>query len=112
MKNEDNKIEDIKKREVTNIELVWDDQEDLFNLAARPEFKDFVIEECLNTIVSSLKNGDDKAELFNVFNMSIILEIKKLQFKPILRKINQHFIASEQYERCSEIKKLITKYKL
>ncbi|MAO24107.1 MAG: hypothetical protein CMJ25_25430 [Phycisphaerae bacterium] len=112
MKNEENKMEDIKKREVTNIELVWDNQEDLFNLAARPEFKDFVIEECLSAIVSSLKNGDDKAELFNVFNMSIILEIKKLQFKPILRKINKHFITNEEYERCNELKKLITKYEL
>ena len=44
--------------------------------------------------------------------MSIILEIKKLQFKPILRKINKHFITNEEYERCNELKKLITKYEL
>lgn len=112
MKKDKEDMEDIKKREVTNIELIWDNQEDLFDLANSPKFTSFVLEESLKSIIAALENGEEKAELFNVFNMSIILEIKKKHFKTVLDKVNQLFILDEEYERCNQLKKLITKYKL
>lgn len=112
MKKDKEDMEDIKKREVTNIELIWDNQEDLFELAESSKFTNFVLEESLKAIISALENNEEKAELFNVFNMSIILEIKKEHFKTVLDKINSLFILNEEYERCNQLKKLISKHKL
>lgn len=112
MKDNKKDMEDIKRREVKNIELVWDNQEDLFNLANSPEFVEFILEETLKAIISALKNNEEKAELFNIFNMSIILELKKEQFKTVLGQVNNLFLQNEEYERCTQLKKLIKKYKL
>jgi len=107
-----NKNQEILKREVTHIELIWEDQEDLLNLASSDQFKTFILEESLKAIVDSLENKLEKAELFNILNMAAIIEIKKSQFKPVLNKVLELFLSNEEYERCSELKKLIKKYKL
>ncbi len=100
------------KREVTYIELTWEDNEDLLNLANSEQFSHFILEESLKAIIDALKNKKPKAELFNIFNMSVIIEINKPQFKDVLNKINEMFIQNEEYERCTQLSNLITKYKL
>ena len=44
--------------------------------------------------------------------MSVIIEIKRSQFKVVLEKITSLFLEDEEYERCNELQKLIKKYKL
>ena len=111
MKDKD-KMDPEVKREVINIEIDWDSEEDLIGLADNETFVDFILEETLKAIVDSLKNEKEKAELFNVFNMSVIIELKKSQFKTVLEKINNMFIRKEEYERCSQLKKLIKTHNL
>jgi len=101
-----------KKREVANIELNWDSREDLLSLVNNKKFYSFILEESLQQIVNALENNLEKAELFNIFNMSVVVEVKKSKFKSILSEIEKHLIENEEYERCSELKKLITKYNL
>ena len=112
MKKKDIKAEEIEKREVTHIELTWDNVDDLAELSASHQFKSFILEESLKSITHALKSNLKKAELFNIFNMSVIIEIKRSQFKVVLEKINSLFLEDEEYERCSELQKLIKKYKL
>jgi|TARA_S200002703_G_scaffold120451_1_gene106283 hypothetical protein len=100
------------KREVTFIELSWDSQEDLVDLANSEQFQNFILEESLKAIIDALKNEKQTAELFNIFNMSVIIEIEKSQFKTVLNKLNEKFVYNEEYERCAQLKKLIKKYKL
>lgn len=100
------------KREVTFIELSWDSQEDLADLVNSEQFTNFILEESLKAIIDALKNEKQTAELFNIFNMSVIVEIEKPQFKTILHKINRKFLGNEEYERCAELSKLIKKYEL
>lgn len=102
----------VKKREVANIELNWDNNEDLLNLVNNKQFYSFILEESLEAIVDALENNKGKAELFNIFNMSIVVEVKKTKFKSILLEVEKYFIENEEYEKCSELKKLITKYNL
>ena len=101
----------VKKREVANIELNWGSNEDLLNLVNNKQFYSFILEESLEAIVDALENNKGKAELFNIFNMSIVVEVKKTKFKSILFEVEKHFIENEEYERCSELKKLITRGK-
>ena len=44
--------------------------------------------------------------------MSVIVEVEKIKFKSILKEIEKYFIENEEYERCTELQKLIKKYKL
>ena len=103
MKEKD-KMDKVDKREVVNIEIDWDSESDLIELGDNEIFVDFILEESLKAIVDALKNNKDKAELFNVFNMSVIIELKKSQFKTVLKKINHMLIRNEEYERCNELK--------
>lgn len=100
------------KREVTFIELSWDSQEDLDELANSEAFQHFILEESLKAIIDALENNKPTAELFNIFNMSVIVEIQKPQFKIVLNKLTEKFVGDEEYERCAQLKKLIKKYKL
>ena len=100
------------KREVTMLELSWITQEELYDLANSEKFYSFILEESLSAIVDALKNKKDKAELFNIFNMSVIVEVDKIKFKPILKETKKYFIENEEYERCTELQKLIKKYEL
>lgn len=100
------------KREAIYIEINWDTPEDLSDLANSREFQNFILEETLTSIVDALENNLSKAELFNIFNMSVILEIEKSQFKVVLEKINSYLIREEEYERCTQIQNLIKINKL
>lgn len=100
------------KREVTYIELTWEDNEDLLSLAESEQFTHFILEESLKAIIDALDNDKSTAELFNIFNMSVIIEINKSQFKTVLDKINDMFVKNEEYERCAQLSKLIKKYQL
>ena len=100
------------KREAIYLELNWDTPEDLSDLANSREFQNFILEETLTSIVNALENSLNKAELFNIFNMSVILEIEKSQFKVVLEKINSYLIREEEYERCTQIQNLIKINKL
>ena len=112
MEDKEIKIEDDSKRKVTHIELVFGSQEDLIELSASHQFKSFILEESLKSITHALISNLKKAELFNIFNMSVIIEIKRSQFKVVLEKFNSLFLEDEEYERCNELQKLIKKYKL
>ena len=100
------------KREAIYLEINWDTPEDLSDLANSREFQNFILEETLTSIVNALENSLNKAELFNIFNMSVILEIEKSQFKVVLEKINSYLIREEEYERCTQIQNLIKINKL
>ena len=109
---EKDKMDKVVKREVVNIEIDWDSESDLIELGDNEIFVDFILEESLKAIVDALKNNKDKAELFNVFNMSVIIELKKSQFKIVLERINHMLIKNEEYERCNELKNLLKTHKL
>tara|TARA_R110001592_G_scaffold58417_4_gene176961 strand:- start:844 stop:1188 length:345 start_codon:yes stop_codon:yes gene_type:complete len=111
MKEKD-KMDKVVKREVVNIELDWDNEQDLIELGDNETFVDFILEESLKAIVDALKNNKEKAELFNIFNMSVIIELKKPQFKEVLKRVNHMLIKNEEYERCNELKKLLKSYKI
>jgi len=106
--------EEIKKeiRETVIIEIDWDNQEDLIELSTNLKFREFILNESYKSIMYALENNLKKAELFNIFNVSVIIEIKKSQFKSVLSRVAKLFLEKEEYEKCSIIKKTITKYEI
>lgn len=98
-----------KKREVTNIELIYDGKEDLISLASKDEFVEFVLKESLKAITKALEEGLEKVELFNILNLSLIVELTKPNFKSTLERVIAYYVEVEDYDKCIEIQSLINK---
>jgi|TARA_B110000977_G_C10722004_1_gene355575 hypothetical protein len=95
--------------EATYIELVWDNKQDLIDLENNETFSNFILLKSYTAILNAVENNLDKVELFNIFNMSIIIELDKSNFQVALEKILNHFISIEDYEECEKIKNVIEK---
>jgi hypothetical protein len=98
-----------KTKNLTNIEIVYGDKEDLIRLASREEFIEFILVDSLETITKAMCGGIEKVELFNILNLSLIIELESSNFKPVLERITQHYLKVEDYKQCSKIQKLIDK---
>lgn len=105
---------DIKKheKETTSIEIIYNDSEDLKRLSDREEFIQFILEDSFKTIEMALENNLEKVELFNIFNLSLIVEIEKPNYKKVLNNLVKYYIKEENYEKCSLIKHIIKKYEI
>lgn len=96
-----------KGREITNLELVYQDKDDLLKLANSDEFVEFILLDCLDTIKKAVKEDLEKVELFNILNLSLIVELEKQNFKPVLERIIEHFVEIEDYDTCIEVQQII-----
>tara|TARA_S200000501_G_C20323284_1_gene525416 strand:- start:220 stop:543 length:324 start_codon:yes stop_codon:yes gene_type:complete len=99
-------------KETTVLELIFRDEQDLKNLSSEEEFVTFIINDSLNSIKNALENNLDRVELFNIFNLSLSVELEKLHYKDVLNKITQFYIEQENYEICNNIQKIIKKYEI
>ena len=103
--NKDLKINS-KKQDPTFIELVWDDKQDLIGLQDEVKFTNFVLKESYKSVKKAIKNNLSKIELFNIYNLCILIEVKKSNYSSILEKVEKLYIEEENYEECSKIKDL------
>ena len=101
-----------KKIEATSIEIIYNDKEDLVELSNKEEFKQFILEDSLTSIISALEKKLTSVELFNIFNLSLVIELDKSKYKDVLNNIIQHYINEEDYEKCKEIQDTIIKYEI
>ena len=99
-------------KEPTVLELIFRDKQDLKNLSSEEEFVTFIINDSLNSIKNALENNLDRVELFNIFNLSLSVELEKFHYKDVLNKITQFYIEQENYEICDNIQKIIKKYEI
>ncbi len=91
----------------TLIEIVYNDSSDLKKLATKDEFVTFIITDSLKSIENAIKEGKEKVELFNIYNLSLIIELNRSNFENVLNNITQYYIKEEDYEMCNHIKDLI-----
>ena len=98
-----------KEREVTPIEITYNTKKDLDELASSDQFKSFILKRTLEEIEFALENDLEKIEIFNIFNLSLIIELERKNFKSVLDKVMDSYIKDENFEKCNQIKKLINK---
>lgn len=98
-----------KEKLITHIEITWDDQQDLIDLGNSEEFTNFILIKSYEAIEKAIEDNLPKVDLFNIFNLSLIVELERKHFKSVLEKITNVFLEDENYEECSKIKKLIEK---
>ena len=98
-----------KEREVTPIEITYNTKKDLDELASSDQFKSFILKRTLEEIEFALENDLEKIEIFNIFNLSLIIELERKNFKSVLDKVMDSYVKDEDFEKCNQIKKLIDK---
>ena len=98
-----------KEREVTPIEITYNSKKDLDELASSDQFKSFILKRTLEEIEFALENNLEKIEIFNIFNLSLIIELERKNFKSVLDKVMDSYVKDEDFEKCNQIKKLINK---
>lgn len=96
-------------REVTPIEITYNTKKDLDELASSDQFKSFVLKRTFEEIEFALENDLEKIEIFNIFNLSLIIELERKNFKSVLNKVMNSYIEDEDFEKCNQIKLLISK---
>ena len=69
-----------KKQQGVSIELVWEDKQDLIDLSNESIFTNFVLKESYKTVRKAINSNFSKVELFNIFNLSIIIEVEKQHY--------------------------------
>jgi hypothetical protein len=98
-----------KEREVTPIEITYNTKKDLDELASSDQFKSFILKRTLEEIEFALENDLEKIEIFNIFNLSLIIELERKNFKSVSDKVMDSYVRDENFEKCNQIKKLINK---
>lgn len=97
------------QKKITNIEIVYGDKEDLVELASKEQFVKFILEDSLASITRAINENLEKVELFNILNMSLIVELDKSKYKSVLQRIINYYVQDEDYDKCIEIQSLINK---
>ena len=99
------------KRKATKIEIAFGNKKDLKELYNNKEFQSIIMEDSFKGIKEAINKKWEKVELFNIINLSIIIEISSTSFSSALKKISNYFESYEEYEKCAEIKQLVNKIK-
>jgi hypothetical protein len=100
----------LKKREPHNIELLFNNKEDLLNLSKSEEFIKIVMKETLASLTDAIKSKKETAEIVNIINLDCTVTIKQKDFKDMLDNLIKYYEEKEEYEVCVSINKLKKKY--
>ena len=97
------------KPSITALEIDFSDKQDLIDLSSDEKFINFILMDAYKNLKIAINCNLSKVTLFDIFNLSILVEVKKSNYIPILGKIMDIYELAEDYEECSKIKNLIKK---
>ena len=99
----------MKKSPPHNIELIYDEVEDLKKLNGNLNFSKHILESSVELIKEAIEGNRNKVEIFNIVNLSLIVEVKRSQFPTIIQKLIDIYVEEEDYDKCAELQTLIEK---
>lgn len=99
----------MKKSPPHNIELIYDEVEDLKKLNGNLNFSKHILESSVELIKEAIEGNRNKVEIFNIVNLSLIVEVKRSQFSTIIQRLIDIYVDEEDYDRCAELQTLIEK---
>lgn len=92
------------------LELVYNTHDDLNKLSEKDKSlqKEFLIDN-LPAIENAIKKKLPKIELIDIYNLSIVIELEKTHYNDAIKRIIDIYSDEEQFDKCAELTKLITK---
>ncbi len=102
--------QDIKtKKGIINLQISYNNEEDLKTIANSEDFISFALQQSLDVILQAIEENKSKIELFNIVNLSLIVEVDSTQYPSVLKKIQEHYSQLEDFDKCIEIQDVISK---
>jgi hypothetical protein len=99
----------MKKSPPHSIELIYDEVEDLKKLNGNLNFSKHILESSVELIKEAIEENRNKVEIFNIVNLSLIVEVKRSQFSTIIQRLIDIYVDEEDYDKCAELQTLIEK---
>ena len=96
----------MKKKEYLQLEILYDEKEELDELLQSEDFHELLYEEAIKVISESVEEKTDIVKLAHISNIDHSVMIHKPNFKPVLNKILKFYEKKEDYDKCSKIVKL------
>ena len=97
---------EVSSREIPKIEISYINRKELRELENKYEFIQYILKNTLKSIKEAINKKWKKVELYNVINLSIIIELKRSNFPKVLDTICDFYQNEENYEMCAKIQKL------
>jgi len=102
--------QDIKtKKGIINLQVSYENEEDLEEISKNEDFTAFALQQSLDIILQAIEDKKDKVELFNIINLSLIVEIDSTQYTAVLKKVQEYYSQIEDFDKCIEIQDVINK---
>jgi hypothetical protein len=97
------------RRKIPMLRVSVDQGADYSQLAEIPEVRESIIKETLCAIKEGIEKNKKTISLFEVAYSDCYIELDKPKWKPTLEKALNHFIEIEDYDKCIEMRDLISK---
>jgi len=97
-----------KKRKLTKIEISYSNKRELKELSNKEVFRGIIMGDSFRAIKDAIKNKWTTVELFNIVNLSVIIKISSIYYPSALKKISKYYEECEEYEKCAEIKTILS----
>jgi hypothetical protein len=86
-----------------DLEIKYEDPEELFELASKDEFVTFMFGNAIAAIKQAIRKNKSECVIFSIQNYNVRIAIKKEHYKTFLNKAIKHYEALEEYSKCSEL---------
>jgi hypothetical protein len=78
-------------------------------LTTVPEIRKAVLDEAIYAIKDGIEKHKSSISLFEIADSSYYIELGKEKWKPILEHLIEHYVEKEEYDKCIEVRDLISK---
>jgi hypothetical protein len=97
------------QRKLLNVEIVYEDAEDLQQLENSPQFNNLILKDAFDVVERAAKTKKKSVPVVAIPNLGLEVSIERHNFKPILQKALDYYTNEEQYERCADLAQLISR---
>ena len=85
------------------LEIKYDDLEELLDLASKEEFVTFMFGNAIAAIKQAIRKNKSECVIFSIQNYNVRVAIKKEHYKKFLNKAIKHYEELEEYSKCNEL---------
>ena len=86
-----------------DVEIKYDDQEELLELAEQQEFVTFMFKNAIAAVKQAIRKNKSECVIFTINNYNVKVAIKKEHYRTFLNKAIKHYEKLEDYTKCSEL---------
>jgi hypothetical protein len=99
----------IMRRKIPVFKVYVEQGADYSQLTEIPEIQKIVREEAIYAIKDGIEKHKSSISLFEIAQSDYYIELSKDKWKLTLEKLIEHYVESEEYDKCAEARDLISK---